>query len=74
MSGTFANLLLVILEEDHRRDYVVSDDDAAPTQDYKWKQCGSKTIVYSYIKLNGDLMCLENPNGTSIQNLWYYCQ
>jgi hypothetical protein len=46
-----------------------SSDGHAPAQDFKWQMCGNKTILYSESTVNGNLICLDNPNGTSVETI-----
>ncbi len=71
-SGTFANLSLVVWEEDYMKDSF--QNGTGPSQYYKWKQCGNKTILYSEGTLNGDLICLENPNGMSVETIKHHLE
>lgn len=71
-SGVYANLSLVVLKEDYWKD--TYHNNSYPAQDYKWKQCGNKTLLYSESGLNGDLICLNNPNFSSAKNIRHYLE
>jgi len=69
-SGVYTNLSLAVHEEDYMKDSFLVG--TGPSQDYKWKQCGNKTVLYSESTLNGDLICLDNPHETSAETIRHH--
>lgn len=71
-SGVFTNLTRAVYEEDYMKDSGSVHDGVS--SNYNWKQCGNKTILFSASRINGDLICLDNPNGTSAETLRHHLE